>query len=43
VKRLKGLLYDPKRKPITIEEMDEAIKRAVLKGNVPEALLRRKH
>jgi len=43
VKRLKGLLYDPKRKPVTIEEMHEGIKRAVLKGDVPDALLRKSH
>jgi hypothetical protein len=29
VKQLKGMFYDPKRKPASIEEMNEAVMRAV--------------
>jgi hypothetical protein len=35
VKQLKGLFYDPKRKPASIGEMHEAMMRAVAKANIP--------
>jgi len=35
IQQLRGLLYDPKRKPLSIEEMREGMMRAVAKANVP--------
>jgi hypothetical protein len=37
IKQLKGFLYKPGRKPVSIEEMDEGIMRAVAKANAPPA------
>jgi len=34
VKQLKGMLYDPKRKPVSIEEMHEAVMQAVIKADI---------
>lgn len=34
VKDLKGMLYDPKRKPASIEEMNEAVMRAVVEADI---------
>jgi DNA-binding NtrC family response regulator len=35
VQQLKGMLYDPNRKPISIEEMHEIMMRAIAKANMP--------
>jgi len=32
VKRWKGMFYDPKRKPASIEEMNQAVRQAVVKA-----------
>jgi hypothetical protein len=34
VKRLKGMFYDPKRKPTSIEEMNEAVVKAVVEADI---------
>ncbi len=34
VKRLKGMFYDPKRKPASIEEMNEAVMKAVATADI---------
>ena len=34
VKALKGMFYDPKRKPASIEEMNEAVMRAVVEADI---------
>ena len=38
VKSLAGMLYKPNRKPVTIEEMNEAVMRAACRGNVPNSV-----
>jgi hypothetical protein len=39
VKSLAGILYKPNRRPVTIEEMNEAAMRAASRGNVPNSAL----
>jgi hypothetical protein len=34
VKRLKGMFYDPKRKSASIEEMNEAVMKAVAEADI---------
>jgi len=34
VKQLKGMFYDPKRKPASIEEMNEAVLQAVVEADI---------
>jgi len=34
VKQLKGMFYDPKRKPASIEEMNEAVMQAVVEADI---------
>jgi hypothetical protein len=35
IKELKGFLYNPRRKPASIEEMDEAVGRFLAEENAP--------
>ncbi len=34
VKQLKGMFYDPQRKPATLEEMHEAVVQAVVRADI---------